>query len=75
MPRGKVKFVKKYERLLKKKDVKESEFNEVDRKLSEDSRESEEGLSIEEEEEAGEEAYPEIEERMEHEDNPDKEDE
>ena len=75
MPRGKAKFVKKYESLLKKKDVKESEFVEADRKLSEDTKESEEGLEIEEEEEAGEEAYPEIDENLGHEDNPDKEDE
>lgn len=74
MPANKAKLVKKYERLLKKKDVKESEFEEADRKLSEDARESEEGLGIEEEEEVGEEAYPEIDEELKHEDNPDKED-
>jgi len=74
MPENKAKLVKKYERLLKKPDAKESEFDETDRKLSEDVHESEEGLGIEKEEEAGEEAYPEIEEELEHEDNPDKED-
>ena len=74
MPVSKAKYVKKYERLLKKKDVKESELNEADRKLSEDAHESDEGLGIEAEEDAGEEPYPEIEEALEHEDNPDKED-
>ena len=75
MSNNKAKSVKKYERLLKKGNVKESELNEADRKLSEDSRESQEGLGIEEEEEAGEEAYSEIGEELGHEDNPDKENE
>lgn len=74
MPENKAKLVKKYESLLKKPDAKESEFDETERKLSEDVHESEEGLNIEKEEEAGEEAYPEIEEELEHEDNPNKED-
>lgn len=73
MAKNKAKLVKKYESLLKKPDAKESEFGEAERKLSGDAHESEEGLSIEKEEEAGEEAYPEIEEELEHEDNPDKE--
>lgn len=74
MPENKAKLVKKYESLLKKPDAKESELDEAERKLSEDVHESKEGLDIEKEEEAGEEAYPEIEEELEHEDNPDKED-
>ncbi len=73
MPENKAKFVKKYERLLKK-GAKGSEFDEAERKLSEGTKESEEGLGIEEEEEAGEEAYPEIEAEMWHEDEPSKED-
>ena len=36
---------KKYESLLKKPDAKESEFDETERKLSEDVHESEEGLT------------------------------
>lgn len=75
MAGSKTKSIKKYERLLRKPDAKESKLNEADRELSEDARESQEGLGIEEEEEAGEEAYPEIEEELVHEDNPDKEDE
>lgn len=75
MPENKAKYVKKYESLLKKKDATQTELDESERKLSEDTHESEEGLDIEKEEEAGEEAYPEIEEELGHEDNPDKEDE
>lgn len=75
MSENKAKFVKNYERLLKKKDATETELDEAERKLSEDTHESEEGLDIEGEEEKGEEAYPEIKEELEHEDNPDKEDE
>ncbi len=75
MANNKAKSIKKYGRLLRKPDAKESELNEADRELSEDARESQEGLGIEEEEKAGEEAYPEIEEELGHEDNPDKEDE
>lgn len=74
MPENKAKLVKKYERLLRKKDTKDSELDEADRKLSGDAHDSQEGLDIESEEEAGEEAYPEIEEELGHEDNPDKED-
>ena len=75
MPENKAKYVKKYERLLRKPNASEAELDEADRKLSEDAHESEEGLGIEEEEEKGEEAYPEIADEIEHEDNPDKEDE
>ena len=75
MPSGKAKFVKKYERLLRKPHAKGSELDEAESKLSEDPKESEEGLDIEGDEEKGEEAYPEIEEELGHEDNPDKEDE
>lgn len=73
MAENKAKFVKRYERLIKGKNVSDGEFNEADRKLSEDVHENEEGMSIEEED-AGEEAYPELEESMSHEDNPEKED-
>ncbi|MEK6909791.1 MAG: hypothetical protein AABW61_01805 [Candidatus Aenigmatarchaeota archaeon] len=45
MPENKSKLVKKYESLLKKPDAKESEFDETERKLSEDVHESEEGLT------------------------------
>lgn len=75
MPENKAKYVKRYERLLKKGNTTEKEFDEAERKLSEDVHENKEGLEIDEEEEAGEEAYPEIEEELVHEDNPDKEDE
>lgn len=75
MPENKGKFIKKYGRLIKKGDASQKEFDEADRKLSEGTRENEEGLGIEEDEESGQEAYPEIELDMEHEDNPDKEDE
>ena len=74
MAENKAKLVKKYGRLLGKKDATKSELDEADRKLSEEKHDSEEGLGIEEEEDAGEEAYPEIEENLGHEDNPDKED-
>ena len=75
MPENKAKYVKKYERLIKKTNATDAELNEAERKLSEDVHESEEGLDIEGEEEKGEEAYPEIGEELEHEDNPDKENE
>lgn len=75
MAENKAKLVKKYERLIKKPNAKQSELDEADRKLSEEKHDSEEGLGIEEEEETGNEAYPELEEELEHEDNPDKEDE
>ncbi len=75
MSENKANLVKKYGKLLGKKDATVAEFDEAERKLSEDVHESKEGLGIEKEEEAGEEAYPEIEEELEHEDNPEKEDE
>lgn len=75
MPENKAKYVKKYEKLLKKKDATETELDEADRKLSEDVHEHQEGLDIEEEEEAGEEPSPEVEFELGHEDNPEKEDE
>ena len=74
MPENKGKFIKKYERLIKK-GADDPKFDETERKLSEDTHENEEGLGIDEEEETGQEAYPELEESIEHEDNPDKEDE
>lgn len=64
MAKNKGKFVKKYQRLLKDPKSKESDLNEAERKLSEDTSESDEGLGIEEDEAAGEEAYPEIEEAI-----------
>ncbi|MBI2547031.1 MAG: hypothetical protein HYW23_01135 [Candidatus Aenigmarchaeota archaeon] len=73
MAKGKAKLVKKYRFLLKKNNAKEPEIREVDRKLSEDVAESEEGLYIEKEEDAGEEPYPEIEEDLGHEDNSEEE--
>ncbi len=74
MPENKSRYVKKYVKLLKKGSSNQKELDEADRKLSEDVHENEEGLGIDSEEEKGEEAYPEIELDMEHEDNPDKED-
>jgi hypothetical protein len=71
---NKSKLVNKYEKAIVKEDTKESELNELDNELSEDAKESQEGLGIEEEEEAGQEPYPEIEAELEHDDNPDKED-
>ena len=75
MPENKGRFIKKYERLVKKPDAKDSDFDEADRKLSGDVHENEEGLGIEEDEETGQEAYPELEADIEHEVSPDKEDE
>ncbi len=75
MLQNKSKYVKKYSRLLRKKNTTEAELGEVDRKLSEDVHENEEGLGIDEEEEKVEESYLGIGEEIEHEDNPDKEDE
>ncbi len=49
----------------------EKEFEELEHKVSEDPRESREGLGIEKDENAGEEAYPEIKKFLEHEDKPD----
>ena len=74
MVENKAELVKKYGRLIGKKDATESELNEADRKLSEEKHDSEEVFGIEEEEDAGEEAYPEIEDDLGHEDNADKED-
>ena len=74
MPENKGKFIKRYSRLIRKVDAPQKEFDEADRKLSENAHENEKGLGIEEDEESGQEAYPEIELDMEHEGNPDKED-
>lgn len=74
MSENKAKLVKKYERLIKKKNASEEELKNVDHELSGEKHDSEEVLGIDEEEETGEEAYPEIEEELKHEDS-DKEDE
>ncbi len=71
MARGKEKLVKRYERLIKNPNSKETYLDEANRKLSEDVRESDEGLGIEDEEEAGEEPSPEIEEELTREDKTD----
>lgn len=55
-------------------DVSVPELEDLEHSVSEDPRESSEG-DIEEEEESGQEPYPEIEKRMEHEDKPNDEDE
>ena len=75
MPENKGKYTKKYERLIRKPDTIGKQLNEAERKLSEDAHENEESLGIDEEEETGDEAYHELENEIEHEDNPDKEDE
>ena len=76
MPSDKEKILKKYEKLISEQDkVTEDKFQEVEHQLSEQAHETSEGLGIEKEEDAGEEAYPEIKHALEHEDDPDKEDE
>ncbi|MBI2542968.1 MAG: hypothetical protein HYW24_02175 [Candidatus Aenigmarchaeota archaeon] len=76
MDENKAKLVKKYEEMLKNPDkYSEEDFQEIEHQLSEDVHEVSEGLDIESEESKGEEAYPEIEKELEHEDNPEKEDE
>ncbi len=69
--------LKKLEEKIVKQNVEGSteEFEELEHEVSEDPRESSEGMGIEKEEKAGEEPYPEIEKELEHEDKPEKEDE
>ncbi len=59
MPKSKI--LKKYEKDVSNQgEVSEPEFEEMERKLKGQKWESNEGLDIEEEEDAGEEPYPEI---------------
>ena len=62
MANSKKKILKKYEKaIVKQEKFSQSEFEEMEHKLQEQSWESSEGLGIEKQEEKGEEAYPEIE--------------
>jgi len=70
---SKKRVLKKLEtKVLKQEKVSDVEFEETEHELSEDTRETQEGLGIEEEEKKGEKAYPEIEEA---EKDPDEEEE
>ena len=62
---NKGKLLKKYESMIQKQnEVGEDKFQEIEEKLSEDPHETSEGLGIEEEENEGQEPYPEIEKEL-----------
>lgn len=76
MPSNKGKLLKKYAGMINKQnEVGEDKFQEVEKELSEESHETSEGLEIEEDENSGQEAYPEIEEELKDPDEPKDEDE
>lgn len=76
MPSDKGKLLKKYSKMITKQDeVGEDKFQEVEKELSEESQETSEGLEIEDEENSGEEAYPEIAEELKDPDEPKDEEE
>lgn len=73
MPRNKLKQGKKYTKSVRKNNMVEKKL-ETDTKMTEDAKESDEVLGIDDEEEHDVEAYPEIENTLGNEDNPEKED-